>query len=74
MMLIVSAIQVANFYNTVGLQMLECHKPCLIQYAKVFEELILNPKDRQNRPITWDNAATLDNYMVRSASSCVYQV
>lgn len=34
--------QVANFYNTIATQMLPCHKPCLLEHAKV-RALSTNP-------------------------------
>lgn len=57
--------QVANFYNSIGSQMLECHKPCLIKYAQAFEAICLRPADSQGRPITWNNTTALENYLHR---------
>ena len=57
--------QVANFYNSIASQMLECHKPCLIEYAQAFEAICLQPTDSQGRPISWSNTAALENYMRR---------
>ena len=41
--------QVANFYNTIAGQMLECHKPCLLEYAQSFEAICLHATDAQVR-------------------------
>ena len=41
--------QVANFYNSISGHMLECHKPCLIEYASAFEAICLHPTDSQVR-------------------------
>jgi dynein heavy chain 2 len=57
--------QVANFYNSASEQMLECHKPCLLQYAKAFESICLQPCDGQGRPITWRDSSALDHYLRR---------
>jgi dynein heavy chain 2, cytosolic len=57
--------QVATFYNSVSEHMLECHKPCLLEYAKAFESICLQPCDGQGRPITWRDANALDHYLRR---------
>ena len=61
--------QVANFYNTIASQMLECHKPCLLARAQAFEALCLQPTDTQGREIRWTDAAALENYLARLDSA-----
>lgn len=36
-----------------------------LQYARDFENVLLNPKDGMGRPITWGNSAALEGYVRR---------
>lgn len=38
---------------------------CLLQYARDFENVLLNPKDGMGKPITWGNSAALEGYVKR---------
>ena len=50
--------QAANFFNSMGTQMIDCQKPMMIDKASEFERLIKNPKgDGQSNGgnVTWDD-------------------
>ena len=51
----------ANFYNSIGAQMLEVQKPMLIEDAKAFEAAI----NQQDKSIAWSNVAALEAYISR---------
>lgn len=57
--------QRANFYNNISTEMIPCQKPMLLKDAMDFEKVLMNPKDAQNKEITWRNAAALDGYIRR---------
>lgn len=38
---------------------------CLMQFARDFENVLLNPKDGMGKPITWGNSAALEGYVRR---------
>ncbi|KAG1663699.1 hypothetical protein FOA52_013267 [Chlamydomonas sp. UWO 241] len=57
--------QSANFYNNLATEMIPCQKPMMLTDAIEFEKVLMNPKDAQNREITWKNAASLDGYIRR---------
>ena len=59
--LAVTLKQVANFYNSIGAQMLEVQKPMLIEDAKAFEAAI----NQQDKSIAWSNVAALEAYISR---------
>lgn len=58
--LAVTLKQVANFYNSIGRQMLEFQKPMLIEPAKAFEAVI---SSKQDASLAWDNVAALEAYI-----------
>ena len=48
--------QVANFYNSMGTQMIECQKPMMLDKAQGFEYIIKNPKGKRGddgKSVTW---------------------
>ena len=50
--------QAANFFNSMGTQMIDCQKPMMIDKATEFEHLIKNPKgsgDVNNGMVTWSD-------------------
>ncbi|KAL3130926.1 hypothetical protein ABBQ38_000251 [Trebouxia sp. C0009 RCD-2024] len=57
--------QVVNFYNNSSTEIIPCQKPMLLQYARDFESVLLNPKDGMGKPITWGNSAALEGYVRR---------
>lgn len=54
-----------NFYNEVSNSIADCHKRMLVEQAKQFEAVILNPTDAAGNPLLWDNTVGLDNYLKR---------
>eukprot|EP01049_Picozoa_sp_SAG25_P002666 SAG25_NODE_143_length_14049_cov_6.050817_1_plen_2680_part_10 len=60
--LAVTLKQVANFYNSIGRQMLEFQKPMLIEPAKAFEAVI---SSKQDASLAWDNVASLEAYIAK---------
>ena len=44
---------------------LSLERSCLLQYARDFENVLLNPKDGMGKPITWGNSAALEGYVRR---------
>lgn len=59
--------QVANFYNDISRQMLECQKPMMLEDARRFEDILRSPLDSQGNRITWDNPTVRSH---RLASLC----
>ncbi|MEW5298925.1 MAG: hypothetical protein WDW36_001995 [Sanguina aurantia] len=57
--------QRANFYNNISTEMIPCQKPMMLADAMDFEKVLMNPRDAQNKEITWKNAAALDGYVKR---------
>lgn len=57
--------QSANFYNNISTEMIPCQKPMMLKDAVEFEKVLMNPKDAQNKEITWRNAAALEGYVRR---------
>ena len=44
---------------------LSAEDSCLLQYARDFENVLLNPKDGMGKPITWGNSVALEGYVRR---------
>jgi dynein heavy chain 2 len=62
--------QVANFYNTIDLQMLSCQQSMLLQQALDFEQIVKNPKGTSgSNPITWDDPKELEVFIKRLQQS-----
>lgn len=58
--------QVANFYNSMGTQMIDCQKPMMIQKAQAFEFLIKNPKGTRGndgKTVTWNDPIEIERYI-----------
>lgn len=57
--------QAANFFNSMGTQMIECQKPMMIEKATQFENLIKNPKGQggvDNGMVTWSDPIEIQQY------------
>lgn len=61
--------QVVNFYNDVSSSIADCHKRMLLEQAKSFEAVILNPTDASGNPIKWDTTHALDGYLRRLSTA-----
>lgn len=56
--------QIANFYNTLSSQIIQCQKPMLLADALSFEKLLSSPRDRTGQPIVWtSNPVVLESYV-----------
>lgn len=59
--------QVANFYNSMGTQMIDCQKPMMLEKAAEFESLIKNPQGnkggRTQGTVTWSDPVEIENYI-----------
>ena len=58
----------ANFYNTMGRQMIDCQKPMMIDKASTFEQLIRYPKGDKggnDNSVTWNDPIEIENYIVK---------
>lgn len=59
--------QVANFYNSMGTQMIECQKPMMIEKAQDFEHIIKNPKGAKSHGnttvVTWSDPIDIEYYI-----------
>jgi len=59
--------QVANFYNSMGTQMIDCQKPMMLEKAAEFESLIKNPQGskvgRTSGTVTWNDPIEIENYI-----------
>jgi dynein heavy chain 2, cytosolic len=58
--------QVANFYNSMGTQMIDCQKPMMLEKLQGFEFIIQNPKGKNNgdsSSVTWNDPIEIDNYI-----------
>ncbi|KAK3283536.1 hypothetical protein CYMTET_8768 [Cymbomonas tetramitiformis] len=57
--------QVANFYNDIGTQMIDCQKAMMLDDAREFERVLTNPKDGMGKTVTWNNPVALEGYIHR---------
>ena len=57
--------QVADLYNELGSRVLPCHKPMLLDDARVLEAVLTDARDGTGRPVTWDNAPAVEGYVRR---------
>ena len=57
--------QSASFYNNISTEMIQCQKPMMLKDAVEFEKVLMNPRDAQNKEITWRSAAALEGYVRR---------
>lgn len=58
--------QVANFYNSMGTQMIECQKPMMLDKAQAFEFIIKNPKGKRGddgKSVTWNDPVEIEAYI-----------
>lgn len=58
--------QVANFYNSMGTQMIECQKPMMLDKAQDFEYIIRNPKGKKSddgKSVTWQDPIEIEKYI-----------
>lgn len=57
--------QVANFYNSLGDQMINCQKPMMLEKLQQFEYLIKNPKGKgsEGKQVTWNDPIEIENYI-----------
>ena len=58
--------QVANFYNSMGTQMIECQKPMMLDKAQGFEYIIRNPKGKKGddgKSVTWQDPIEIETYI-----------
>lgn len=60
--------QVANFYNDISEQMLDCQKAMMLKDAEEFESVLKNPVDNMGKPITWNNIKALESYIEKLQS------
>ena len=57
--------QAANFFNSMGTQMIDCQKPMMIDKATEFEHLIKNPKGTggiDGGMVTWSDPIEIQQY------------
>ena len=61
----VSLKQVANFYNSMGTQMINCQKPMMLEKLQNFEFIIKNPKGQKGGGgnVTWADPIEIENYI-----------
>lgn len=63
--------KVANFYNTMGAQMIEEQKPMLLNALLAFEEVVKHPSiQRSSKNVTWSNLEECEEYVVRLQQAC----
>jgi len=58
--------QVANFYNSMGTQMIDCQKPMMLEKAQSFEYLIKNPQGKRGsdgKSVTWNDPIEIEMYI-----------
>jgi len=58
--------QVANFYNSMGTQMIECQKPMMLEKAQRFQQIIQNPKGQKSqdgKTVTWNDPIEIEAYI-----------
>lgn len=58
--------QVANFFNSMGTQMIECQRPMILDKAESFEKIIMNPKGQKGqdgKTVTWNDPIEIENYI-----------
>ncbi len=56
--------QVATMYNTIGDQIMDCHKPMLMDEAMAFEEMVRDQKKTSDgKHVSWDAPAHLKDYV-----------
>jgi dynein heavy chain 2 len=53
-------LQIANFHNTIGDQMIPSQRPMMLEAAKAFTALV-----NQQNGVTWSNTVELDDYIRR---------
>ena len=60
--------QIANFYNSMGTQMIDCQKPMMLQKAQRFEQIIKNPvsmggsSSSAQKYVTWEDPIQIERY------------
>jgi dynein heavy chain 2, cytosolic len=61
--------QIANFYNSMGTQMIDCQKPMMLQQAQRFEQTIKKPMasggaaaGSAQKFVTWDDPHKIEQY------------
>lgn len=60
--------QIANFYNSMGTQMIDCQKPMMLQKAQRFEQVIKNPvstagsSSSAQKFVTWADPTEIESY------------
>jgi dynein heavy chain 2 len=60
--------QIANFYNSMGTQMIDCQKPMMLQQAQRFEQTIKKPMASGGGPgssqkfVTWEDPLKIEQY------------
>ena len=62
--------QVANFYNNIQHEMLQCQKGLMLEDALRFEEVIKNARTAMGAPLTWNNVSELEGYVGRLQAAC----
>jgi dynein heavy chain 2, cytosolic len=59
--------QVANFYNSMGTQMIDCQKPMMLEKLQGFEYIIQNPKGGKSGSeqgnVTWNDPIEIEKYI-----------
>ena len=58
--------QVANFYNSMSTQMIDCQKPMMLEKLTGFEYIIQNPKGQKSKDgntVTWNDPIEIENYI-----------
>ena len=61
--------QIANFYNSMGTQIIDCQKPMILQKAQMFDQIIQNPallsggaKSGAKSHVTWEDPIQIERY------------
>ena len=62
--------QLANFYNSMGTQMIDCQKPMMLEKAAEFESLIKNVNSNKGSKgtVTWSDPIEIENYIKKVQS------